>query len=103
MKKAFFIGFFVAAFSIVAVGQTQTTTVKKVTKPVTTEKKVTTVTTAKTVTPTVTKTKVTTATTKTTTAKKTASVMYTCPMHPEIVMNKPGKCPKCKMNLVKKV
>lgn len=27
---------------------------------------------------------------------------YTCPMHPEVVMDKPGKCPKCKMNLVKK-
>lgn len=25
---------------------------------------------------------------------------YTCPMHPEIVSNKPGKCPKCGMALV---
>jgi Cu2+-exporting ATPase len=25
---------------------------------------------------------------------------YTCPMHPEIVQDKPGKCPKCGMNLV---
>ena len=25
---------------------------------------------------------------------------YTCPMHPEIVSDKPGKCPKCGMNLV---
>jgi hypothetical protein len=24
-------------------------------------------------------------------------------MHPEVVMNKPGKCPKCGMTLVKKV
>jgi putative DNA topoisomerase len=24
---------------------------------------------------------------------------YTCTMHPEIVSNKPGKCPKCKMSL----
>jgi hypothetical protein len=28
--------------------------------------------------------------------------VYTCPMHPEIISDKPGKCPKCKMNLVKK-
>ncbi|HET9056319.1 MAG TPA: copper-translocating P-type ATPase [Chitinophagaceae bacterium] len=25
---------------------------------------------------------------------------YTCPMHPEIVKNEPGSCPKCRMNLV---
>ncbi len=25
---------------------------------------------------------------------------YTCTMHPEVVMNKPGKCPKCGMDLV---
>ena len=29
------------------------------------------------------------------------SVSYTCPMHPEIHSPKPGKCPKCGMNLVK--
>ena len=27
---------------------------------------------------------------------------YTCPMHPEVVSNKPGKCSKCGMTLVKK-
>jgi hypothetical protein len=27
---------------------------------------------------------------------------YTCPMHPEVVSDKPGKCPKCGMDLVKK-
>jgi hypothetical protein len=27
---------------------------------------------------------------------------YTCPMHPQIVKNAPGKCPICGMNLVKK-
>ena len=26
---------------------------------------------------------------------------YTCTMHPEVVRNKPGKCPKCGMKLVK--
>ena len=25
---------------------------------------------------------------------------YTCPMHPEIVQDKPGNCPKCGMTLV---
>ena len=25
---------------------------------------------------------------------------YTCTMHPEVVMSKPGKCPKCGMKLV---
>ncbi len=33
---------------------------------------------------------------------KPATVQYTCMMHPGIVMNKPGKCPKCGMALVKK-
>lgn len=31
-----------------------------------------------------------------------ANVVYTCPMHPEVLKDKPGKCPKCGMNLVKK-
>lgn len=26
--------------------------------------------------------------------------MYTCPMHPEVRQDKPGRCPKCGMNLV---
>ncbi len=29
-------------------------------------------------------------------------VKYTCPMHPEVVQNEPGKCPKCGMDLVMK-
>ncbi len=28
------------------------------------------------------------------------SQQYTCPMHPDIIKNGPGKCPKCGMNLV---
>ncbi|MEO5782001.1 MAG: heavy metal-binding domain-containing protein [Ginsengibacter sp.] len=27
--------------------------------------------------------------------------MYTCTMHNEVMSEKPGKCPKCEMNLVK--
>jgi hypothetical protein len=29
-------------------------------------------------------------------------VFYTCPMHPDVVADKPGKCPKCGMDLVAK-
>ena len=28
------------------------------------------------------------------------TVKYTCPQHPEVVQDKPGKCPKCGMTLV---
>jgi rubrerythrin len=35
-------------------------------------------------------------------AAKSTKVIYTCTMHPEIISDKPGKCPICKMNLVKK-
>ena len=27
------------------------------------------------------------------------SVQYTCPMHPEVISDKPGQCPKCGMDL----
>lgn len=27
---------------------------------------------------------------------------YTCPMHPEVVQDAPGNCPKCGMKLVEK-
>jgi len=30
------------------------------------------------------------------------AVVYTCPMHPEVTSDKPGKCPKCNMDLVVK-
>lgn len=30
------------------------------------------------------------------------TVQYTCSMHPEILSDKPGKCPKCGMQLVEK-
>ena len=33
---------------------------------------------------------------------KEGAVVYTCTMHPEVTSNKPGKCPKCGMTLVKK-
>ena len=29
-------------------------------------------------------------------------VKYTCSMHPEVVQDKPGDCPKCGMKLVEK-
>jgi len=29
-------------------------------------------------------------------------VIYTCPMHPEVISDKPGDCPKCGMKLIEK-
>ena len=34
--------------------------------------------------------------------KDVKNVQYTCSMHPEVVQNKPGDCPKCGMKLVEK-
>ncbi|GAB2525636.1 efflux RND transporter periplasmic adaptor subunit [Rufibacter soli] len=34
-----------------------------------------------------------------TTGTQVAADAYTCPMHPEVISDKPGKCPICKMNL----
>ncbi len=36
------------------------------------------------------------------TTQQTQKVVYTCPMHPEVQMSKPGNCPKCGMTLEKK-
>jgi len=33
--------------------------------------------------------------------QKIIKARYTCPMHPDVISNKPGKCPKCGMTLVK--
>ncbi|MEO6611774.1 MAG: multicopper oxidase domain-containing protein [Chitinophagaceae bacterium] len=38
----------------------------------------------------------------TTSSQPTSSLIYTCPMHPEVQSSKPGNCPKCGMRLVKK-
>ena len=32
----------------------------------------------------------------------TNTVQYTCSMHPDVVQDHPGKCPKCGMDLVEK-
>lgn len=34
--------------------------------------------------------------------KEVAMVQYVCPMHPDVVSDSPGKCPKCGMDLVEK-
>ena len=36
------------------------------------------------------------------TKSKKVEVQYTCGMHPDVISNKPGRCPKCGMELVQK-
>lgn len=36
----------------------------------------------------------------TSTANMIAAVKYTCTMHPEVISDTKGKCPKCEMDLV---
>jgi hypothetical protein len=35
-------------------------------------------------------------------AMQKVSVYYTCTLHPDVKLDKPGKCPECGMDLVKK-
>src|SRR3990167_4278605 len=35
-------------------------------------------------------------------SSKATDTLYTCPMHPEVVKNTPGKCPGCGMDLIPK-
>jgi membrane fusion protein, copper/silver efflux system len=35
-------------------------------------------------------------------AAKEEGVYYTCPMHPQVKKDEPGKCPICGMDLVKR-
>ena len=35
-------------------------------------------------------------------AGKPQATIYTCPMHPEVTSDKPGRCPRCGMKLVPK-
>ena len=35
--------------------------------------------------------------------KEEMKAVYTCPMHPDVKLDKPGKCPKCGMKLEKKM
>jgi hypothetical protein len=36
------------------------------------------------------------------TTSKKVEVQYTCGMHPDMISNKPGRCPKCGMGLIQK-
>jgi len=38
----------------------------------------------------------------TTLTRDSTKIIYTCPMHSEIISDKPGTCPKCGMELVKR-
>lgn len=36
------------------------------------------------------------------TKSKKVEIQYTCGMHPDVISNKPGRCPKCGMGLIQK-
>lgn len=42
------------------------------------------------------------AATQPATTQGVSDVVYTCPMHPEVISDQPGRCPKCRMRLVSK-
>ncbi|MET4075951.1 heavy metal-binding domain-containing protein [Hymenobacter sp. UYCo722] len=56
----------------------------------------------KSTTETTTTTPATTAAADSTAAPAGTATQYTCPMHPEVVADQPGKCPKCGMDLIVK-
>lgn len=37
----------------------------------------------------------------TTNQQMAEKIMYQCPMHPEVISDEPGTCPKCQMDLAK--
>jgi Cu+-exporting ATPase len=37
------------------------------------------------------------------TATSAVHKIYTCPMHPAVLSDKPGKCPECGMSLIEKI
>lgn len=41
-------------------------------------------------------------TTETKNVKNDTMKIYTCSMHPEVKLDKPGMCPKCGMELIEK-
>ena len=41
-------------------------------------------------------------TTESTQMNEHEKIQYTCSMHPEVVKDEPGKCPKCGMELIEK-
>lgn len=78
MKKVLFVGLFITALTMGAAIPVQSAVNQQKSPATTTQQK------------------------KAMPAKKAVKVVYTCPMHPAVAMDKPGKCPKCGMKLVKK-
>ena len=78
MKKVLFVGLFVTALTMGAVTPGQSAVNQQKSPATTTQQQ------------------------KAMPATKAVKVVYTCPMHKEVSMDKPGKCPKCGMKMVKK-